>query len=313
MKDTCEILTGIFKEFNDKTCRPFNLKDFAERGKNMYTEKEILEFLNSFSGTNKDLKHLKDVKVMENHSTEEQLKEKISWLKSELNLKSRELSDKERYYTDKLKKLEQKVEKLKEDRKHLLQDKNAVINLTKGLLDDTIGRTTYEVNFLINKYFEALNNLNLRSNDSNTRTYLEVKQERDAYKRMLKGVTEYTDTDNVKLKGNMINTLNAELKKSKAKIEHITKTYLELEKSRDHFKRKLKEENDDLKEKIEYRNEIIKQLQKQNQGLVNEINILKEENGSLKEKIDILKVDNEYLIGKLRRARTELCFNKRGE
>lgn len=247
----------------------------------MLTEKEIMEFLDSFSGTNKDLKHFKGARVIENHSTEEQLKEKISWLKSELNLKNLELSDKERYYTDKLEKLEQKVENLKEDRKHLLQDKNAVINLTKGLLDDTIGRTTYEVNFLINKYFEALNNLNLGSNDSNTRTYLEVKQERDAYKRMLKGVIEYTDTDNAKLKGNVIITLNAELKKSK--------------------------------EKIEYSDEVINQISKQNQALVNEINTLKEENDDLKEKIDILKIENEYLIGKMRRARMELCFIKKGE
>ena len=54
----------------------------------MITEKEILKFLNSFSGTNKDLKYLKDIKVMENHPTEAQLKEKILWLKSELNLKN---------------------------------------------------------------------------------------------------------------------------------------------------------------------------------------------------------------------------------
>lgn len=68
----------------------------------MFTEKEILEFLNSFSGTNKDLKHFTGARVLENHLTEEQLKEKISWLRSELNLKTLELANKERYYTDKL-------------------------------------------------------------------------------------------------------------------------------------------------------------------------------------------------------------------
>lgn len=242
----------------------------------MYTEKEILEFLNLFPGTNKDLKHLKDVKVMENHSTEEELKEKISWLKSELNLKSLELSDKERYYTDKLEKLEQKVENLKEDRKHLLQDKNAVINLTKGLIDDRIGHTVYETNYLITKYFEELNNLNLGSNDSNTKVYMKMKKERDYYKSIA--------DDHVK------------------NVDYTTERIVNL-----------KEENKECKDKIEYRNEIIKQIQKQNQDLVNEINTLKEENGDLKEKVDTLKIDNEYLIGKMRRARTELCFNKKGE
>lgn len=43
----------------------------------MLTEKEIMEFLDSFSGTNKDLKHFKGARVIENHSTEEQLKEKF--------------------------------------------------------------------------------------------------------------------------------------------------------------------------------------------------------------------------------------------
>lgn len=151
----------------------------------MHTEKEILEFLNSFSGTNKDLKHLKDVKVMENHSTEEQLKEKISWLRSELNLKTLELANKERYYTDKLENLGQKVENLKEDRKHLLQDKNAVINLTKAFLDDIIGHTTYEVYGLLQNYYKKLTELNLGSNDSNTKTYLELKHSRDHYKRLV--------------------------------------------------------------------------------------------------------------------------------
>lgn len=185
MKDTCEILTGIFKEFNDKTCRPFNLKEFAERGVNMLSEKEIMEFLDSFKGTNKDLNHLKDVKVMENHSTEEQLKEKISWLKSELNLKTLELADKERYYTDKIEKLEQKVESLKEDRKHLLQDKNAVINLTKSFSDDIISCTIYEVSGMLQNYYKKLIDLNKDTNDSNTKVYLEVKKARDNYKRLL--------------------------------------------------------------------------------------------------------------------------------
>lgn len=147
----------------------------------MYTEKEILEF----SGTNKDLKHFTGARVLENHSTEEQLKEKISWLKSELSLKTLELADKECYYTDKLEKLEQKVENLKEERKHLLQDKNAVINLTKAFLDDTIGHTTYEVYGLLQNYYKKLTELNLGSNDSNTKTYLELKHSRDHYKRLV--------------------------------------------------------------------------------------------------------------------------------
>lgn len=241
----------------------------------MLTEKEIMEFLDSFSGTNKDLKHFKGARVIENHSTEEQLKEKISWLKSELSLKTLELADKERYYTDKLEKLEQKVENLKEDRKHLLQDKNAVINLTKGLIDDRIGRTVYETNYLITKYFEELNNLNLGTNDSNTKVYMKMKKERDYYKSIA--------DDYVK------------------NVDYTTERIVNL-----------KEENDDLKEKIDYRNEVLKQIQKQNQDLVNEINTLKED-GDLKEKIDILNIDNEYLIGKMRRTRTELCFTKKGE
>lgn len=154
----------------------------------MYTEKEILEFLDSFSGTNKDFNPLTG--IMKNHTTEEpteeQLKEKILRLKSELNIKTLELADKERYYTDKLDKLEQKVENLKEDRKHLLQDKNAVINLTKAFLDDTIGHTTYEVYGLLQDYYKKLTELNLGSNDSNTKVYLEVKKDRDNYKRLLK-------------------------------------------------------------------------------------------------------------------------------
>ena len=225
----------------------------------MFIEKEILEFLNSFSGTNKDLKYFKDARVMEDYSTEEQLEEKILWLKSELNLKTLELADKERYYTDKIEKLEQKVENLKEDRKHLLQDKNAVINLTKGLLNDIVGCDTWEANLLIVKYLESLNNLNLGSNDSNTKTYLELKQSRDHFKRLV----------NI-------------------------------------YKRKFKEEID--KEK-----EITQQAFKKNQDLVNEINKLKEENADLKEQVDTLKIDNNYLIGKMRCARTELCFDKKGE
>nr|DAK04639.1 MAG TPA: hypothetical protein [Caudoviricetes sp.] len=151
----------------------------------MFTEKEILEFLNSFSGTNKDLKHFTGARVLENHLTEEQLKEKISWLRSELNLKTLELANKERYYTDKLENLGQKVEKLKEDRKHLLQDKNAVINLTKAFLDDTIDHTTYEVYGLLQNYYKKLTEINLGSNDSNTKTYLELKHSRDHYKRLV--------------------------------------------------------------------------------------------------------------------------------
>jgi len=160
----------------------------------MFTEKEILEFLNSFSGTNKDLKHFTGVRVFENHSTEEQLKEKISWLRSELNLKTLELSNKERYYTDKLENLGQKVENLKEDRKHLLQDKNAVINLTKGLLNDIVGCDTWEANLLIVKYLEELNNLNLSSNDSNTKTYLKLKQERDKNKEIANQLIKQNQT-----------------------------------------------------------------------------------------------------------------------
>lgn len=151
----------------------------------MFTEKEILEFLNLFSGTNKDLKHFTGARVLENHLTEEQLKEKISWLRSELNLKTLELANKERYYTDKLENLGQKVEKLKEDRKHLLQDKNAVINLTKAFLDDTIDHTTYEVYGLLQNYYKKLTEINLGSNDSNTKTYLELKHSRDHYKRLV--------------------------------------------------------------------------------------------------------------------------------
>ena len=75
-----------------------------------------------------------------------------------------------------LKEVRDKVDSLKEDRKHLLQDKNAVINLTKGLIDDRIGCTVYETNYLITKYFEELNNLNLELNDSNTKVYMKMKK-----------------------------------------------------------------------------------------------------------------------------------------
>lgn len=148
--------------------------------------------------------------------------------------------------------------------------------MTKGLLNDIVGHDTWTANLLIVKYLEALNNLNLGTNDSNTKVYMKMKKERDYYKSIA--------DDYVK------------------NVDYTTERIVNL-----------KEENDDLKEKIDYRNEVLKQIQKQNQDLVNEINTLKEENGDLKEKIDILNIDNEYLIGKMRRTRTELCFTKKGE
>lgn len=131
--------------------------------------------------------------------------------------------------------------------------------MTKAFLDDTIDHTTYEVYGLLQNYYKKLTELNLGSNDSNTKTYLELKHSRDHYKRLV----------NI-------------------------------------FKRKLKEEID--KEK-----EITLQVSKQNQDLINEINELKEENGHLKENLDTLKIKNEYLSGKIRRARVELCLNEKGK
>lgn len=84
-----------------------------------------------------------------------------------------------------LKEVRDKVDSLKEDRKHLLQDKNAVINLTKAFLDDTIDHTTYEVYGLLQNYYKKLTEINLGSNDSNTKTYLELKHSRDHYKRLV--------------------------------------------------------------------------------------------------------------------------------
>lgn len=99
-------------------------------------------------------------------------------LKEEIGALTRELYKAEDHKTklqDEISKLRDKVDSLKEERKHLLQDKNAVINLTKGFLDDTIDHTTYEVYGLLQNYYKKLIELNLGSNDSNTKTYLELK------------------------------------------------------------------------------------------------------------------------------------------
>lgn len=141
----------------------------------MFTEEEILEFLNSFSGINK--------KENTNNFIED--RQLVAHLRHKNNNLIREIYTKDNECNtlkDKIIKLEQKVENLKEDRKHLLQDKNAVINLTKGLLNDIVGCDTWGANLLIVKYLEELNNLNLGSNDSNTRTYIKLKQERDKNK-----------------------------------------------------------------------------------------------------------------------------------
>lgn len=105
-----------------------------------------------------------------------------------------------------LKEVRDKVDSLKEDRKHLLQDKNAVINLTKAFLADTIDHTTYEVYGLLQNYYKKLTELNLGSNDSNTKTYLELKHSRDHYKRLV---------DILK-------------RKSKEEMEDLKETYLSL-------------------------------------------------------------------------------------
>lgn len=107
---------------------------------------------------------------------------------------------------DEIFKLRDKVDSLKEDRKHLLQDKNAVINLTKAFLDDTIDHTTYEVYGLLQNYYKKLTELNLGSNDSNTKTYLELKHSREHYKRLV---------DILK-------------RKSKEEMEDLKETYLSL-------------------------------------------------------------------------------------
>lgn len=62
-----------------------------------------------------------------------------------------------------LKEVRDKVDSLKEDRKHLLQDKNAVINLTKAFLDDTIDHTTYEVYGLLQNYYLVFKALRLQT------------------------------------------------------------------------------------------------------------------------------------------------------
>lgn len=134
----------------------------------MFTEEEILEFLNSFSGINK--------KENTNNFIED--RQLVAHLRHKNNNLIREIYTKDNECNtlkDKIIKLEQKVENLKEDRKHLLQDKNAVINLTKGLLNDIVGCNTWEANLLIVKYLESLNNLNLGSNDSNTKNIPWVK------------------------------------------------------------------------------------------------------------------------------------------
>lgn len=79
-------------------------------------------------------------------------------LKEEIGALTRELYKAEDHKTklqDEISKLRDKVDSLKEDRKHLLQDKNAVINLTKAFLDDTIDHTTYEVYGLLQNYYKS--------------------------------------------------------------------------------------------------------------------------------------------------------------
>lgn len=151
MKDTPEILMGIMAEY-EKPGRAFDLKHFAS--KDFFITRE---------------------------ETVEDLKAKIGALTRELY----KAEDHKTKLQDEIFKLRDKVDSLKEERKHLLQDKNAVINLTKGFLDDTIGHTTYEVYELLQNYYKKLTELNLGSNDSNTKTYLELKHSRDHYKRLL--------------------------------------------------------------------------------------------------------------------------------
>lgn len=57
--------------------------------------------------------------------------------------------------------------------------------MTKAFLDDTIDHTTYEVYGLLQNYYKKLTEINLGSNDSNTKTYLELKHSRDHYKRLV--------------------------------------------------------------------------------------------------------------------------------
>lgn len=108
-------------------------------------------------------------------------------IKDKENLKrsNRMLENKINKQRKELRRLHEENENLKEDLKHLLQDQNAVINLTKAFLDDTIGHTTYEVYGLLQNYYKKLTELNLGSNDSNIKTYLELKHSRDHYKRLV--------------------------------------------------------------------------------------------------------------------------------
>lgn len=148
-----EFKEAVFESIKDETGRAFDLKHFAS----------------------------KDFFITREETTED-LKAKIGALTRELY----KAEDDKTKLKDEIFKLRDKVDSLKEERKHLLQDKNAVINLTKAFLDDTIGHTTYEVYGLLQNFYKKLTELNLGSNDSNTKVYLEVKKDRDNYKRLLK-------------------------------------------------------------------------------------------------------------------------------
>lgn len=151
MKDTIEILMGIMAEF-EKPGKAFNLKHFANK-----------EF------------------YITGEESYEDLKAKIGALTRELY----KAEDHKTKLQDEIFKLRDKVDSLKEEKKHLLQDKNAVINLTKAFLDDTMNLSAVEQIRNAKKYLNSLYGLNIGVNDSNTKTYLELKHSRDHYKRLV--------------------------------------------------------------------------------------------------------------------------------
>lgn len=148
-----EFKEAVFESIKDKTGRAFNLKHFANK-----------EF------------------YITGEETYEDLKAKIGALTRELY----KAEDDKTKLQDEIFKLRDKVDSLKEERKHLLQDKNAVINLTKGFLDDTMNLSAVEQIRNAKKYLNSLRGLNIGTNDSNTKVYLEVKKDRDNYKRLVK-------------------------------------------------------------------------------------------------------------------------------
>lgn len=134
-------------------------------------ERQLFEEVSNFY---RDLIITKEKGVENLKRSNRMLENKIHKQRTELNRLNKENED-----------LKAENETLKEDRKHLLQDKNAVINLTKSFLDDTISCTIYEVYGMLQNYYKKLIDLNKDTNDSNTKVYLEVKKDRDNYKRLL--------------------------------------------------------------------------------------------------------------------------------